>query len=323
MNLRLARVAHGTRLGAWTAEAQRFAWDARSLFEADRPVDLTWAVPAEIVPDLEVFWPERYGSSNAPGWVEPIRRGIAHHVPVRRTEIQQTAGNIVTVLFRNKATTFRVAIDYDDLADLHPDASSHDLYFKMQYARSGYGSNSVVPGGYVGRLALYRHVDRWRALRARSARRYPVFVRFGTQRTIPIRTQILELMENQTAFRVEGQGAFTTWWEYMEDICHAEICLDAPGRGELCVRLVECLALGSCVVGPTLGNELHVPLRSGEHLVRVGRDLSSLVETCHELLEDGEMQRRLSAGAAAYFDRYLRLEQLGGYYVSRCLDLFR
>jgi hypothetical protein len=231
------------------------------------------------------------------------------------------AGNIVTVLVRHRHTTIRVALDYDDLADLHPSASSHDLYFKMQYRRGGYQLSHVVAGGYVSnRPALYRHVDRWRSLRAMSSPRYPVFVRFGSSRAVPIRTRILDLMESQSGFRVEGPGAFTTWWEYMQDVCQASICLDAPGRGELCRRLVECLAVGACVVGPELGNELHVPLVNDEHLVRAERDLSDLVDTCDRLLADSRKRELLSSGAAAYFDRYLRIEQLGGYYLSRLLQ---
>jgi hypothetical protein len=45
-----------------------------------------------------------------------------------------------------------------------------------------------------------------------------------------------------------------------------------------------------------------------------------MVETCQALLEDEQKRSALSEAAAAYFDKYLRLEQLGGYYVSQCLD---
>jgi hypothetical protein len=190
----------------------------------------------------------------------------------------------------------------------------------MQYARGGYGYKHVVPGGYLSKkLALYRHTTRWRALRTRIGEPNDVFGRFGLRHGGDLRLQILTMMNQQRYFSFEGGAARTTWWEHMQDICQSKICLDAPGRGEFCYRLVECLALGSCIIGPRLENELHVPLQAGIHHVRVDRDLSDLVESCHRLLQERDERRLLSAAAGDYFDRYLRLEQLGGYYIDQCL----
>jgi hypothetical protein len=271
-----------------------------------------------------MLWPAQYASPNAGGWIEPLRRGISRHISVRYSDIPQEIGNIVILNFRSGNSTIRVGIDYDDQSDLHLSAPKLDLYFKMQYRRGGYKYPHVVPGGYVSpKFALYKHVSSWRALRERRPARYDVFGRFGMRYGTQLREGILKRMCEQQRFSFEGGVARTTWWEYMQDVCAAKICLDAPGRGELCYRLVECLAVGSCIVGPMLENELHVPLEAGVHDVRVSRDLADLVETCERVLERSEARRELANEAAEFFDKYLRLEQLGGYYVDQCLRLIQ
>jgi glycosyltransferase involved in cell wall biosynthesis len=102
----------------------------------------------------------------------------------------------------------------------------------------------------------------------------------------------------------------------MDEMCRARVCLDLPGRGEFCYRLVEYLAVGACVIGPELETALPRPLESGVHLVRVPRDLDGLVDACERLLSDSDLRETISRNAAEYFDRYLALEQLGGYYLD-------
>jgi hypothetical protein len=102
----------------------------------------------------------------------------------------------------------------------------------------------------------------------------------------------------------------------MDEICDARVCLDLPGRGELCYRLVEYLAVGACVIGPELTTELPVPLESGVNLVRVPRSLEGLIYECDGLLRDDGLREAIGRAAEDYFDRYLALEQLGAYYVD-------
>ena len=96
----------------------------------------------------------------------------------------------------------------------------------------------------------------------------------------------------------------------------SRVCLDLPGRGEHCYRLIEYLAVGACVIGPELGTEMHVPLEAGLHLVRVSRSLEGLVDECARLLGDVNLRRSIGRAAEDYFDRYLALEQLGAYYLD-------
>jgi hypothetical protein len=96
------------------------------------------------------------------------------------------------------------------------------------------------------------------------------------------------------------------------------VCLDLPGRGEFCYRLVEYLAVGACVIGPELAVEMPVPLQSGVHVQRVPRSLEGLVDWCERLIADEALRSRMQDAAADYFDRYLAIDQLGAYYVD-CL----
>jgi hypothetical protein len=316
----LRRFRYGSRLSAWAALGQQLGWELRWRASRRAPVELTWPVPDHIASRLTLLWPRRYSWSNAPRWVEPIRQGIAQHIAVRTAEIPQEPGNIVHVLLTDGDSSLKVGIDYDDPSDLHGSASSLDLYFKLQYRRGGYDYSHVVPGGYVsGKTAVYKHVDRWREWRENQQDQFEVLGRFGLYPEADIRRGILQRMNEQRRFSFEGGATRTTSWEHMQDLCRSKVCLDAPGRGDLCFRLVECLSIGACIVGPLLENELHVPLQEGIHFVRVNRDLSDLVETCEVLLESPGKRAKLTTAAMDYFDRYLRLEQIGGYYIDQCV----
>ena len=265
---------------------------------------------------MGIRWPERYGRANAPGWLEPIRRGIAAHIPLEAAELEQPVGNVVRAEIQAGSHRLDVVFDYNDSLELNPCAQVADLYFKLQYRLGGYGMATVMPGGYVcPHFALYRHAHRWRELRARRTPKSDVLGRFRVQWDDPIRANALELLGAQNSFRFFGGDRPVWWGEYMDEMCTARVCLDLPGNGEICYRLVEYLATGACIIGPELEAELPMPLRSGEHVVRVSRSLDGLVDECERLLGDAILRSRLSTAAADYFDRYLALEQLGAYYV--------
>jgi hypothetical protein len=88
-----------------------------------------------------------------------------------------------------------------------------------------------------------------------------------------------------------------------------------PNGGDLTMRLVDCLAVGACVVRPRMKVRLPVPLVGGEHVVFCERDLSDLGDTCARLVADGRERERIARGGRDYFDRYLHRRQLGAYYL--------
>jgi hypothetical protein len=166
--------------------------------------------------------------------------------------------------------------------------------------------------------ALYRYRWKWRKIRELAAPSYDVYGRFGTsaEKQDIRRDAIARLTDHRNGFGFHGGSGAVWWGEYMDEICRARVCLDLPGRGELCYRLIECLAVGACVIGPDLAAELPVQPQPGAHLIRVPRSLDGLVDGCEQLLGDASMRRAISRAAEEYFDRYLALEQLGGYYVD-------
>lgn len=314
--IRRRHLSYIRRAGTWRHLGRRARW----LVEPERrasAVPLSWPISEETRQALRIRWPARYGWPNAGAWVDPIRAGIAGHVRVEAADIPQPQGNVVLFEAAIAGRTYRGAIDYDDKLVLNPCASAVDLYFKLQHSREGYANPVVRPGGYVStHMALYRHAQRWRELRDQTSPSLDVLGRFGLKWAQQIRLQAITLLRAQDRFRFVG-GAVPVWWgEYMDEVCRARVCLDLPGNGEFCYRLVEYLAVGACVIGPELMTEMPVPLESGVHLVRVPRSLDGLVDWCERLLADEALRTSIRRGAEDYFDRYLALEQLGAYYVD-------
>jgi hypothetical protein len=268
---------------------------------------------------MRIHWPGRYGWPNAGASINPIKLGIASHVPLEHADIPQPVGNVVLFRVLDGNTVLNVIVDYDDQMALHDSANHVDLYFKMQYVRHGYGSPTIRPGGYVSaHQALYRYARRWRDLRDKSAPAFDVGGRFGMNWAQTIRGRAIGLLRDQQRVDFQGGAAVIWWGEYMDEISSARVCLDLPGNGEFCFRLVEYLGVGACVVGPELETEMPVPLQSGVHLVRVPRNLDGLVDWCDRLVNDRGLRDEIRRGAEDYFDRYLALDQLGAYYVDTC-----
>ena len=93
-----------------------------------------------------------------------------------------------------------------------------------------------------------------------------------------------------------------------------------PGAGDFCKRLVDYLAVGSCVVRPPPSVRLPVKLIDGEHVVYCASDLSDLGDVCSHLVRDDVERERIARNAREFFDRYLHRRQLATYYVSKIVD---
>jgi hypothetical protein len=282
-------------------------------------IPLTWPVTEEMREQIHVRWPTTVNpGTNLDVCLGQIKRGISAHVAIEHADIPQPRGGVMLFHVVRDGAALRVVIDTDDRTALNASAATSDLYFKMQYLRGGYGNPHIRPGGYVClQPALYRYRANWRALRAATDPTHELYGRFGASgEKQDVRADALALLAAQDRFEFYG-GASAVWWgEYMDEMCNARVCLDLPGRGELCYRLIEYLAVGACVIGPELEAELHVPLESGTHLVRTPRNLDGLVDQCGRLVHDPARTTLIGRGAADYFDRYLSLEQLGAYYVD-------
>jgi hypothetical protein len=313
------QLSYAFRSATWKHVGRQAAWRVGAP-DARPAVPLTWPISEDMAARVRIRWPTKInpGRPSLARFVNQIRSGIAEHVPIERADIPQPAGGVVLFHVLDRRGPRRVVIDTDDLTVLNDSAGEADLYFKVQYLQGGYGSPHIRPGGYVGlQPALYRYRWNWRELRRRSEPTRDVYGRFGTSHEKQdVRARALSLLQAQDRFGFEGATGAVWWGEYMDEMCDARVCLDLPGRGEFCYRLIEYLAVGACVIGPELATELPVPLESGMQLVRVPRSLDGLIDECERLLLDASLRQAISRAAEDYFDRYLALEQLGAYYVD-------
>ncbi|HEX3239264.1 MAG TPA: glycosyltransferase [Solirubrobacterales bacterium] len=268
-----------------------------------------------------IEWPTAYGSPIAEWFMRPLVRGFGRWATVVPAQIEQRGEGMVLCRASHGGRTIKVAIDYLDLPTIEAEiADEVDLYFKLQHASEGYGRANVVPGGYVQpRNEAYDHYCR---LRAWGAKREgaPVYGRFGTTFGAPVREQAVGLLQGRAGLGYDGGLATVPLVESLQEAAAASVCVDLPGKGPFCYRLVDYLAVGACVVAAPHGARLQAGLVDREHIVYTKPDLSDLPDLCEWLLEDGEARRRIGAAGGAFFERYLHYLPLTSYYVTTILE---
>jgi hypothetical protein len=218
--------------------------------------------------------------------------------------------------------THRIAIDYSDSPELSPAAAaSTSLFFKLQHKREGYGLDNVLPGGFVPNSErLYAYLPLVR--RSRAARRFTfdAYGSFSAGYASRIRAQAIDALTTQRQFAFGGGWTVVRYSGFLSRVAHSKVCIDLPGNGPFCFRLIDYLAVGSCIVGPPHGTVLHVPLVDGEHVVYTEPSLSNLVELTAELVADEPRRERLAHNARNFFDRFLDARQLTAYYLAKSLE---
>jgi hypothetical protein len=281
----------------------------------------TWPVAPDLGQRLSVRWPTTYEWAPAAKWVDGLRAAFAEQVPVSADEIEQPYEGAVLIEIELDGHRHLVAIDYFDSDRLLDEVvASCALVFKMQYRSGGYGNPRIVPGGYVpARPHLARYLPSLRHQRDRSDPLYDVYGRFGAGYATEYRRTAVEALQAQNRFGYEGSLKILPYAAYLREAARSRVCIDLPGNGDMCHRLVDYLAIGCCVVRPTPLTRLPVDLTDGLNIRYVERDLSDLVDVCADLVGDPARATEIGLAAREYFDRYLRAEQLAGYYLDRCL----
>jgi hypothetical protein len=312
------RLYQGVGSAAGAAVAVGSSWRHRG---AMTQVPKTWPVPDELRSRAVVRWPSSYEWPAAQKWVGGLRASIAAELPLRSAEIEQPYEGVVLIEFQLDGVTHEVAIDYFDHERLLEEVVSRcPLLFKMQYAVGGYGHSHVVPGGYVpGHPHIYSYLPGLRHLHDHASRRFDVYGRFGLGYATDTRRAAVDLLRKQNTFGYEGSLVTRPYAAYLREAALSRVCIDLPGNGDMCHRLVDYLAIGCCVVRPMPRTRLHVPLIDGTD-IRFTKDLESgFIGACAELVDDCARSARIGLAAREYFDRYLHVDQLAGYYVDRCL----
>ena len=290
---------------------------------ADSPaINGSWHVHLEELSRVNIKWPATYQWESAGIWVDGLTREFRRRVKVDFVELTQPYRGIVIFQFANERGTHDVAIDYSDYPEINSECASRcSLYFKMQHRREGYGYANVVPGGYVcDSRKIYLHLPRLRRLRDQQDFAFDVYGRFSTEFARDIRKRAIGILSNQTRFRFEGGLRKVKLLDFLREVARARICIDLPGEGDLCFRLINYLAVGACIVGPRPRTTLHVPLQDRIHVAYVRDDLSDLVETCRYYLENDEAREEMRVRSREFFDRYLHNDNLAAYYLRTCLD---
>lgn len=307
------RLALATRPGAWRAAAAEQAWRLR---HPSRHCS------SERGDGTVVYWPTEYQHPNAATFVEPLRLGLERVATVERLPLPQPYRGIVSVFVQNAGGTFPVAIDYYDRTFVNDECLARSArYFKMQFLRSGYHDPRIVPGGYVaGKRSLYRHYRDLRRLRRRPSA-HAVYGRFGTRFAGEIRRKAVAILEGDSRIDFAGGTSPVLYMQSLREAARARICIDLPGNGPLCYRLVEYLAIGCCIVAPRHRAAMHAELRDGEHLAYCQDDLSDLSELCLLLLARDDVRETMGANAARFFDEHLRPVRLARHYLRCCQDL--
>jgi hypothetical protein len=316
------------RPGTYRSLAIDAAWMMRRT-QAERPA-LTWPLDRERLAGITVRWPTSYLSgstglqpmrrSRLAGKFASLRGAMSTMVPTEVADIEQPYEGVVLLEVSIEGRRHEVAIDQRDFLDIHERCAERCLlYFKRQFALEGYSRSNVVPGGYtpLKQEILHRHLAQVR--RSRSSM-HDVYGRFSLDLAPEVRGRVLELLTAQTRFGFTGGSKLTMYTQYLRDIAGAKVCIDVPGVGPLSYRLVEYLAVGSCVVSYPHRARLHVPLIDGKHVAYVKEDLSDLVELCDHLLSNPAERERLAANAQSYFDMYLHRDQLAAYHLKEILD---
>jgi hypothetical protein len=179
----------------------------------------------------------------------------------------------------------------------------------------------VWPGGYIAdKPFLYAHWCRLRALRESSRPTSEVFGRYGLQFGGPVRAAAIERLRSDGRFDYGGGTRRTHHTRYLREMARARVCVDLPGQGPFCCRLVEGLAMGCLMVAAPHAAEMPVELRDRVEVVYCQEDLSDLADLCAEYANDESLRAPVEAAAARYFDDHLHPVRMAERYLRIVRD---
>ncbi len=286
-------------------------------------LNLAWALRPDELDEVVVRWPSKYEWNAASDWVDMLRDEFGRYVPVEIvSDVPQPYKGTVVFQIEIGEGVKNVAIGYSDYLPIDEHCARHcDLYFKMQYDAGGYAAPNVVPGGYVadGRR-LYSKLRGLRRLRDRRSYVADVSGRFGLQYSREIREKATQILKEQGKFDFHGGMEPLSYSDFLREVARSRIVIDMPGLGPFCFRLVNYLAIGSCVIAYPHAAAMHVPLIDRQHIVYCRPDMSDLADLCEYYLSADAEREAIAGRAREYFDLHLHKDNLARYYLRTCLD---
>lgn len=272
---------------------------------------------------LRIYWPTEYQWAAASDWVDLLKYEFSTNLKlVEVNNIPQPYKG--TVVFRVKMASgdFTIAIGYSDYLPVQSEcAEVVDLYFKMQFDPDGYTFPNVVPGGYIpDGKRLYYHLKKLRKLKETRSYAFDVSGRFSLMYSPEIRQNAVERLVSQTKFQYNGGLEKVTYLEFLREVARSKINIDLPGLGPFCFRLINYLAIGTCVVSYPHKALMHVPLEDRKHIVYCREDMSDLVELCDYYLRNDDEREQIAGNARIFFDENLHKSNLARYYLHTILE---
>jgi hypothetical protein len=258
----------------------------------------------------------KYNHPTARWWVDQFREGLRARTAFQFADIPQSApGSKVIFEAQTPTGSGRIILDYWDRPDIESSvAEDCDLYFKMQYSAEGYSHNHILPAGYILPLVrTYLYLPQLRAVSDQKEFEFDVYGRFGMQSHrsgFDVRAKATELLRQEGFRCFSSDMKRVSYRRFMREIAGAQVCIDLPGHGSLCFRLVQYLAVGACVIAYPHTSMLPVPLEEGKNIIYTKPDLSDLVDLCHHYLANPNERDRLAGESRRYFDEHLHRDRL-------------
>jgi hypothetical protein len=301
----------GARGASWASVSRAAYWGLLpKCVPAGAPQRGAWA-------DVRIELPTEYEADDAGWFMRSIERGLGELASVERAPIPQRGLGMAIARARRGERTLSFAIDFFDEPVVDADVAAEvDLYFKLQYLREGYEQRNVVPGGYVQPRSEPH--DRYCRLRKYGAKHSGdrVYGRFGATYGEGPRRRAVELLEGRPTLGYRGGMGIVPYVQSLQEAAAADVCVDLPGRGPFCYRLVDYFSVGACVVAAPHPTRMPVELEDRRNIVYAREDLSDLPDLCEWLLEDEAARKRIGSEAGAYFDRHLHYLPLAGLYLG-------
>ena len=271
-----------------------------------------------------IIWPSEYGWSLVHKWVFPLLSEFKRNFAVKFKPLPKYC-NVIYFEVEINGKTYPFAIDTYDKVEINKKcASKAKTYFKMQYATEGYSFNNIVPGGFVpANSSIYLHLNKVRKIRNSQSFIYEVYGRFGSRFAKTIRRQATEKLAAQNKFSYEGGIGRVSYKKSLYEIAASKVCVDLPGHGPLCFRLIDYLAVGSCIVAYPHKAKLPVPLTPGKEIVYCQEDLSDLNDICEYYINHDREREEIARASRAYFDTHLRRPVLASYYINTIINSVR
>lgn len=290
--------------------------------EYRRPAPLTWLLDQDWLSGIRILWPTAYQWAPRVKWGRQIADALSRHVLVEHVPVPQPYKHCIVAEVQIFGRTHHVVFETSDYLPANPNAlAGADLVFKLQYRTGGYGTEKIVPGGYLpsdGRLLL-PYLRRLRRLRA-TPKRHGVHARFSLAFAEGERRTALDALTGSGLPVTGGGDRKVRYGRFLREVSRSAVAVDLPGNGPLCFRLVDYLAVGACIVALPHGVEMHVPLQDGEHIAYAKDGNGGLVELCEHYLSKPACAESMRRAASNYYDRFLHPAQLGAYYLSTIRD---